>query len=103
MKNTLLPSLLLSAIALSAAPLQAQAAVAGEAAPFRWSCQRSGPPTVAAIRDHFGIANAGQAYRWRGIAHRYLLRECRRAERLAREQGEARRVEPLVATELHAG
>ncbi|MHB1992814.1 hypothetical protein [Metallibacterium scheffleri] len=58
---------------------------------------------MAEIRDHFGVANAGQAYQWRGIAHRYLQRECRRAERLAWEQGEARRVEPLVATELHAG
>ena len=103
MKNTMLMSMLLGAIALSAVPWRAQAAEAATSAPFHWSCARSGPPTVAEIRDHFGIANAGQAYRWRGVAHRYLQHECRRAERLAREQGKARRVKQLVATERHAG
>jgi hypothetical protein len=86
MKYSTLLAFLPVAITLQAAPLQARTVVAEDAAPFHWSCARSGPPSVAEIRDHFGIANAGQAYRWRGIAHRYLQRECRLAARMAAEK-----------------
>ncbi len=98
MKNTMLMSMLLGAIALSAAPWRAQAAEAATNAPFHWSCARSGPPSVAEIRDHFGIANAGQAYQWRDIAHHYLQRECRRAARMARQPEKTRQAEQVVAT-----
>ena len=101
MKNTmLLPPMLLSAIALSAMPWQVHAAVAEKTAPFHWSCERSGAPTVAEIRDHFGIANAGQAYRWRGIVHLYLQRECRqRTARMALQPEKVRQApcRPRVA------
>ncbi|MHB1282686.1 MAG: hypothetical protein ACYCZI_02285 [Metallibacterium scheffleri] len=55
---------------------------------------------MAEIRDHFGIANAGQAYQWRGIAHRYLQRECRLAARLAAEK--ARKAQRLAGTAARA-
>ena len=71
-------------LALGAWAVQAAPAVPGEA--FRWSCERRGAPRVAEIRNHFGIANAGQAYQWRGIVHRYLQRECRVAARMALEK-----------------
>jgi hypothetical protein len=97
MKNTMLTSVLLSVIAVSALPWQAQATAVATHAPFNWSCDRNEPPSVAEIRDHFGIANAGQAYQWRGIAHRYLQRECRRAARMARQPEKARQAEQVVA------
>ena len=103
MKNTMLPSIVLSEIALSATPWQAQAAMAEKTAPFHWSCERSGPPTVAEIRDHFGVANAGQAYRWRGIAHHYLQRECRRAAHMALQPAKVRQAAQLAATRPRTG
>lgn len=96
MKNKALLSWLLVVIALYVAPLQARTLAAEITAPFHWSCARSGPPSVAEIRDHFGIANASQAYQWRGIAHRYLQRECRLAARLAAEK--ARQAQRLAGT-----
>ncbi|MCK9367956.1 MAG: hypothetical protein M0P72_12525 [Metallibacterium scheffleri] len=93
MKNRTLLAFLLVAIALHAAPLQARTAMAENTAPFHWSCERKGAPTVAEIRDHFGIANAGQAYQWRGIAHRYLRHECLRTQRLALERDQQRLAE----------
>ena len=59
MKTRMLLAFLPVAIALQAAPLQARTVVVDDAAPFHWSCARSGPPSVAEIRDHFGIANVG--------------------------------------------
>ena len=64
MKTRMLLAFLPVAIVLHAAPLQARTLAAENTAPFHWSCARSGPPSVAEIRDHFGIANAGQAYQW---------------------------------------
>ena len=96
MKTRMLLAFLPVAIVLHAAPLQARTLAAENTAPFHWSCARSGPPSVAEIRDHFGIANAGQAYQWRGIAHRYLQRECRLAARLAAEK--ARQAQRLAGT-----
>jgi|GEM_PF-6970623 hypothetical protein len=100
MKYTTLLAFLPVVIALQAAPLQARTLAAENTAPFHWSCARSGPPTVAEIRDHFGIANAGQAYQWRGIAHRYLQRECRFAARMAAEK--ARQAQRLAGTAARA-
>ncbi|MHB8385315.1 hypothetical protein [Metallibacterium sp.] len=57
---------------LALAALQAQASPAAPSEGFRWFCERGGAPSVAEIRDHFGIANAGQACQWRGVVHRYL-------------------------------
>lgn len=71
---------------LALAALQAQASPAAPSEGFRWSCERRGAPSMAEIRDHFGIANAGQVYQWRGIVHRYLQRECRVAARMALEK-----------------
>ena len=82
---------------LALAALQAQASPAAPSEGFRWSCERRGAPSVAEIRDHFGIANAGQACQWRGITHRYLQRECLRAQRLALEQARIRDVWPKPA------
>ena len=100
MKYTTLLAFLPVVIALQAAPSQAHTMVAENTAPFHWSCARGGPPSVAEIRDHFGIANAGQAYQWRGIAHRYLQRECRLAARLAAEK--ARKAQRLAGTAARA-
>ncbi|MHB1615759.1 MAG: hypothetical protein ACYCUX_00585 [Metallibacterium sp.] len=71
---------------LALAALQAQASPAAPSEGFRWFCERGGAPSVAEIRDHFGIANAGQACQWRGVVHRYLQHKCRRAARMAQER-----------------
>ena len=71
---------------LALAALQAQASPAAPSEGFRWSCARRGAPSMAEIRDHFGIANAGQTYQWRGITYRYLQHECLRTQRLALKQ-----------------
>ena len=85
---------------LAVAALQAQASPAVPGEGFRWSCERRGAPSVAEIRGHFGIVNAGQAYRWRGILHRYLQRQCRRAQH--QPPGQARLQERLAETGAHA-
>ena len=97
MKNEMRIYAWLGAIALGAASWPALA-LANETTPLHWSCDRRGAPTADEIRDHFGIANAGQAYQWRGIAHRYLQRECRRAARMARQPEQTRQAEQVVAT-----
>ena len=66
--------------ARAAAPMRADGVGKPDAQVLQWNCARSGAPSVAEIVRHFGIANAGQAYHWRGVVHRYLRHACQRAQ-----------------------
>ncbi len=69
-----------TATARGAAPIHDDAVGIPGAPVLQWNCARSGAPSVAEIVRHFGIANAGQAYHWRGVVHRYLRHACQRAQ-----------------------